>query len=80
MDGVAVSVINPGEVRTEIGGEARGESNIDRYEPEEVTEPEEAAEAIVFAAKQHPPNTVTELNLMRRTKYDNLRSRSPFPD
>lgn len=80
MDGVAVSVVNPGEVRTEIGEAARGETNIDRYEPGEITEPREAAEAIVFAARQHPPNTVTELNLMRRTKYDNLRTRSEFPD
>lgn len=80
MDGVAVSVVNPGEVRTEIGGDARGESNNDRYEPGEVTEPEEAASAIAFAARQRPPNTVTKLDLVRRTKFENLRSRSPFPD
>ncbi|MFC7133233.1 MULTISPECIES: SDR family oxidoreductase [Salinibaculum] len=80
MEGVAVSVVNPGEVRTEIGEAARGETNIDRYDPGEITEPREAAEAIVFTARQHPPNTVTELNLMRRTKFDNLRHRSEFPD
>jgi NADP-dependent 3-hydroxy acid dehydrogenase YdfG len=80
MAGVAVSVVNPGEVRTEIGGEARGETNIDRYDPGQITEPEEVAEAIVFAARQHPPNTVTELNLLRRTKYENLTNRSAFPE
>lgn len=48
-DGVAVSVINPSEVRTEFGS-VDGEPFEERFEPGTVTEPEEIADAIAFAA------------------------------
>jgi NADP-dependent 3-hydroxy acid dehydrogenase YdfG len=64
---VAVSVINPSEVRTEFGS-ASGESFEERFEQGEVTEPEEIADAIVFAAGQRN-STVGELDLYRRDKF-----------
>lgn len=64
---VAVSVINPSEVRTEFGS-ASGESFEERFEQGEVTEPEEIADAIVFAAGQRN-STVSELDLYRRDKF-----------
>lgn len=68
-DNVAVTVINPSEVRTEIGA---GESTFkERFEEGSVTEPEEVAEAIVFAARQDN-STVSELDLFRRDKLTNF--------
>lgn len=64
--GVGVSVINPSEVRTEI--EVGGERFNERFDPGEVTEPEEIAEAIVFAASQSN-SMVSELDLYRRDKF-----------
>lgn len=66
-DGVAVTVVNPSEVRTEFGSDY-GESFEDRFDEGEVTEPEEVADAIVFAAKQDN-STVSELDLYRRDKF-----------
>ncbi|MCH7660304.1 MAG: SDR family oxidoreductase [Euryarchaeota archaeon] len=66
-DGVAVTVINPTEVRTEFGS-ASGESFEERFEENEVSEPEEIAEAVVFAAGQRN-STVSELDLYRRDKF-----------
>ena len=66
-EGVAVSVINPSEVRTEFGADT-GESFAERFEQGEVTEPEEIAEAVVFAAGQRN-STVSELDLYRRDKF-----------
>jgi len=63
---VAVSVVNPSEVRTEFGAED-GESFSERFEPGSVTEPEEIAEAIVFAATRSP-SMVSELDLFRQDK------------
>ncbi|WP_181691571.1 SDR family oxidoreductase [Natronomonas sp. LN261] len=63
---VAVTVINPSEVRTEFGAED-GESFNERFEPGSVTEPEEIAEAIVFAATRSP-SMVSELDLFRQDK------------
>jgi NADP-dependent 3-hydroxy acid dehydrogenase YdfG len=65
-DGVAVTVINPSEVRTEFGSEL-GESFDERFEPGAVTEPGEVADAIAFAARQEQ-STVSELDLYRRDK------------
>jgi NADP-dependent 3-hydroxy acid dehydrogenase YdfG len=65
-DGVAVTVVNPSEVRTEFGSEL-GESFAERFEPGEVTEPREVAEAIAFAAGQDG-STVSELDVYRRDK------------
>ncbi|MFA9516392.1 SDR family oxidoreductase [Halopenitus sp. H-Gu1] len=67
-DDIGVTVINPTEVRTEFGSETNDPLK-EQFEPGEVTEPEEIAEAIVFAAKQRPPNTVSELDLYRRDKF-----------
>ncbi|WP_066415586.1 SDR family oxidoreductase [Halorubrum aethiopicum] len=66
-DDVAVSVINPSEVRTEFGSE-EGEPFEERFEPGSVTEPEEVAEAIAFAATR-PGSTAQEIDLFRRDKF-----------
>ncbi|NHN58498.1 MULTISPECIES: SDR family oxidoreductase [Halorussus] len=66
-DGVAVTVVNPSEVRTEFGS-AYGESFAERFDEGEVTEPEEVAEAIAFAARQEK-STVSELDIYRRDKF-----------
>ena len=66
-DGVAVTVVNPSEVRSEFGS-AYGESFAERFDEGEVTEPEEVAEAIAFAARQEK-STVSELDLYRRDKF-----------
>jgi NADP-dependent 3-hydroxy acid dehydrogenase YdfG len=67
-DDVAVTVINPSEVRTDI---AEGLLK-DRYDEGEIPEPSDVAEAVVFAAKQEPPNTVAELDLFRRNKFSDF--------
>ncbi|MFC5366455.1 SDR family oxidoreductase [Salinirubrum litoreum] len=67
-DGIAVTVVNPSEVRTEFGSDY-GESFADRFEEGEVTEPAEIADAIVFAVKQDN-STVSELDLYRRDKFE----------
>jgi NADP-dependent 3-hydroxy acid dehydrogenase YdfG len=63
--GVAVTVINPSEVRTEFGD---GESFNERFEEGEVTEPDEIADAVAFAARQEN-SAVSELDLYRRDKF-----------
>jgi len=65
-DGVAVTVVNPSEVRTEFGSEL-GEAFEDRFEPGEVTEPEEVAAAIQFAVRSDG-STVSEIDVYRRDK------------
>lgn len=67
-DGVAVSVVNPTEVRTEFGSE-RGTPSKQRFDEGEVTEPEAVAEAIRFALQQDDVDTVSELNLYRTDKF-----------
>jgi len=64
-DGVAVTVVNPSEVRTEFG-DALGEPFEERFEEGEVLEPEEVADAVAFAVSQR--STVSELDLYRRDK------------
>ncbi|EJN58838.1 SDR family oxidoreductase [Halogranum rubrum] len=66
-EGVGVSVVNPSEVRTEFG-DIYGESFEDRFDPGEVTEPSEIADAICFCARQER-STVSELDLYRRDKF-----------
>jgi len=66
-DGVAVTVVNPSEVRTEFGSEI-GDPFEERFEAGEVLEPEEVAEAVAFAVRQ--PSTVSELDLYRRDKLE----------
>ncbi len=65
--GVGVTVVNPTEVRTEFGSE-EGEAFEDRFDPGEVVEPGEIAEAIVFAARQDNAS-VSELDIYRRDKF-----------
>jgi NADP-dependent 3-hydroxy acid dehydrogenase YdfG len=69
-DEIGVTTVNPSEVRTEIGAED-GESFEERFEEGEVVEPEEIAEAIVFAARQDNA-MVSELDIYRRDKFENL--------
>jgi NADP-dependent 3-hydroxy acid dehydrogenase YdfG len=73
-EGVGVTVINPSEVRTEFGSEFRDEQEVPeaQYDPGEITEPEDVAQAIVFAAQQKQPNTISELNLYRRDKFSHF--------
>jgi len=65
---VGVTVVNPSEVRTEFGG-VYGETFAERFEEGEVTEPEEVAEAVVFAAEQGP-SMASEIDMYRRDKYE----------
>ncbi|WP_254824078.1 SDR family oxidoreductase [Haloglomus halophilum] len=64
-DGVGVTVVNPAAVRTEF--EVGDQTMAERYEPGEVVEPAEVADAIAFAAKQSP-SMVHELDLYERDK------------
>ena len=68
-DDIAVSIVNPSEVRTEFGKEFREQTSKERYERDEVTGPRAVADVITFAARQETPNTVSELDLYRRDKF-----------
>lgn len=72
-DGVAVTLINPTEVRTEIGGN-EGNSIADRFDEEDILEPAEVGDAVVFVATRSQRATVDELNLFRRDKLHDLYS------
>jgi len=71
-DDVAVTIVNPAQVRTEFSvpsfdsGED-AETFEERFEPGEAIEAEEVADAIVFAAKQSP-SMISELDLYTRDK------------
>lgn len=67
-DNIGVTLINPTEVRTKFASES-GTSFEERFDKGEVSEPEDIAEAIRFAARQEKPNTVNELDLFRRDKF-----------
>jgi NADP-dependent 3-hydroxy acid dehydrogenase YdfG len=67
-DDVGVTVINPSEVRTEFGG-VYGETFAERFDEGEVSEPEEIAEAVVFAAEQGP-SMASEIDMYRRDKFE----------
>ena len=64
---VGVTIVNPSEVRTEFET-TDGDTFAERFEPAEATEPEEIAEAIVFAATRER-SSVSELDLFRRDKF-----------
>jgi NADP-dependent 3-hydroxy acid dehydrogenase YdfG len=66
-DNVAVTVINPTEVRTQFGNQS-GSTLADEFQPGEVTEPIEVAEAISFAVRQRPPNVISSIDIYRRDK------------
>ncbi|WP_318569470.1 SDR family oxidoreductase [Salinigranum marinum] len=68
--GVGVTVVNPSEVRTEFGSED-GDPFEERFDAGEVTEPEEVADAILFAARQDG-STVQELDIYRRDKFSEI--------
>ncbi|MCG1002557.1 MULTISPECIES: SDR family oxidoreductase [Halobacterium] len=70
-DGLAVTVVNPTEVRSEFGSED-GDAFEDVFEPGEVTEPVEIAEAIAFAARQEAPTTTSEIDVYRRDKFSHF--------
>lgn len=69
---VGVTVVNPSEVRTQFASES-GNAFEERFEEGEVTEPEDVAESILFAAKQEDRNTINEIDVYRRDKlHDTL--------
>jgi NADP-dependent 3-hydroxy acid dehydrogenase YdfG len=67
-DDIGVTVVNPSEVRSEFGSE-EGTPFNERFEPGEVTEPEEVADAIAFAMRQEPPTTINSIDVFRRDKF-----------
>jgi NADP-dependent 3-hydroxy acid dehydrogenase YdfG len=70
-DDVAVSCINPTEVRTEFGSES-GSAAKESFEPGSVTEPVEVADAVAYAVRQRSPNSVVSLDLYRRDKLSHF--------
>ena len=69
--GVAVTVVNPSEVRTDFNSE-EGTAFKEAFEEGSVTEPESIAEGILLAARQENSNTVEELDLYRRDKLKDM--------
>ncbi|RQH03357.1 SDR family oxidoreductase [Natrarchaeobius oligotrophus] len=65
--GVGVSVVNPAEVRSEFETTS-GSTFAKAFEEGEVTEPEEVAEVIAFAASREG-SSVSELDVNRRDKF-----------
>lgn len=66
-DGIAVTVVNPSEVRSEFGSED-GPPFKDRFEPGTASEPADVAESIVFAAKAGHTAPL-EIGIYRRDKF-----------
>ncbi len=64
-DEVGVTVVNPAAVRTEFTVE--GDPFEERFDPGEVVEPAEVAEAITYAARQSP-SVVNEIDVYDRDK------------
>ena len=64
-DDAAVTVVNPAAVRTEFSVD--GAPFSERFAPGEAVEPEEVADAIVYAATR-APSVVSELDLYDRDK------------
>jgi len=64
-EGVAVTIVNPAEVRTDI--DVLGEPVKEQFDRGEIIEPEEVAEAVVFAASQDNA-TISELDVYWRGK------------
>jgi len=71
-DDVAVTVLNPTEVSTEIGIQD-GQPASERFDGREAAEPEDVAEAVAFCARQESPNTIGELGFYRRDRFDSFR-------
>jgi len=70
-DGVAVTVVNPSEVRTRFN-EEDGTAFEDAFDEGEVCEPEDVAGAIAFAATQNPPATTSEIDVYRQDKFSHF--------
>ena len=68
QSGVAVSIINASGVWTDIGLDS-GWSPKTKYSREEISGPEEIAEAILFAARQAPTSTASEIDIFWRDKF-----------
>jgi len=66
-DGVGVTVVNPSEVRSEFEA-ADGQPFAEVFDEHEVTEPEEVADAIVFAATRER-SSLSEIDITRRDKF-----------
>jgi len=64
-------LINPSEVRTKIPDEA-GQAYKEKFDQGEVTEPEEIAEAVLFAAKQSKTTTLSQIDIYRRNKLSDF--------
>ncbi len=71
-DDVAVTVINPTGVRTELGAQDRAVSNAERFNPGEAAEPIDVAKGIAFAVEQDSPNTVNELDFYVRDVFESF--------
>ncbi len=66
-DGVGVTVINPGEVRSAFQA-SDGRTFSEVFDEGEASEPEEVADAIVFAATREG-SSLSEIDLNRRDKF-----------
>lgn len=66
-DGVAVTLVNPSEVRTAIP-DSEGIPYKQKFDEDEVTSPGEVADAILFAARQEKPTTISQIDIYRRDK------------
>jgi NADP-dependent 3-hydroxy acid dehydrogenase YdfG len=66
-DGIGVTVVNPSEVRSEFEA-TDGRTFAEVFEEGEATEPEEVADAIVFAATREGSN-LSEVDITRRDKF-----------
>lgn len=67
-DGVAVSVLNPSEVRTEWRHSEDDTAAREQYDPGNSLEPEDVAEAILFSVTREPPLTISRMDVYRRDK------------
>lgn len=67
-DGLAVTVVNPGGVRTDFEVD-EGRTQADKYDPGEAIEPSEVAEAVLLAVTRPDASVVTQLDLYRRDQF-----------
>ncbi|MDY6817282.1 MAG: SDR family oxidoreductase [Halobacteriales archaeon] len=67
-DGIAVTVVNPTGIPTEFGSEYRTPNN-ERFTDREWPSKEDVAATIAFAARQEPPTTIGELDVLRRAEF-----------
>lgn len=70
-EGIAVTLVNPSEVRTEIPDED-GTAYRDKFHEGEILEPEEVAEAVVFTLKRSKSATISQLDIYRRDKMSDF--------